>query len=41
MKQDSCIKCEATSKDRPLVKIEVNNEEKKVCVKCLPQLIHG
>ena len=37
----SCFSCQADSKDKPLVMIEVNGEEKRVCVKCLPRLIHG
>jgi len=39
--KDKCLNCDADSKDRPLVKIEINGEEKRVCVKCLPGLIHG
>ncbi|MFZ5944684.1 MAG: hypothetical protein ACOYVD_11275 [Bacillota bacterium] len=41
MSDKVCMKCEADSKDRPLVIIEEKGEEKRVCVKCLPVLIHG
>jgi hypothetical protein len=36
-----CLHCSTDSKNRPLVVIEINGEEKRVCVKCLPMLIHG
>jgi len=41
MSEGKCMKCKAGSKDRPLVKIEVDGKEERVCVKCLPALIHG
>lgn len=41
MEEDKCLSCHADSKDRPLVKLVVNDKEERVCVKCLPGLIHG
>ncbi len=36
-----CFVCGATSEDRVLLKAEEKGEEKLVCVRCLPPLIHG
>ncbi|MGI6225142.1 MAG: hypothetical protein ACOYJ1_02710 [Peptococcales bacterium] len=41
MADGKCLNCNADSKERPLVKLEVNDKEECVCVKCLPGLIHG
>lgn len=41
MTDKTCLNCQVSSKDRPLVVVEINNEEKRVCVKCLPGIIHG
>jgi len=39
--KEKCMSCGADSEERPLVVIEAKQEEKRVCVKCLPMLIHG
>lgn len=38
--ESACFKCGKRSKVIELVKIETRGEEKWVCVKCLPALIH-
>lgn len=37
----SCLNCGNTSKDLVYLKCVYNGEEKYVCVRCLPMLIHG
>ena len=37
----ACFVCEATSDDRVLLTCEQQGDEKWVCVRCLPALIHG
>ncbi|MEK7280818.1 MAG: hypothetical protein AAB037_00495 [Chloroflexota bacterium] len=37
----NCSQCGATSHQRPLVSYEFKGQEKRVCVRCLPMLIHG
>ncbi|MCL5961088.1 MAG: hypothetical protein M1358_17580 [Chloroflexi bacterium] len=39
--QHKCLSCGTTSAARPLVCLEFKGEEKWVCVRCLPMLIHG
>ncbi len=39
--KNACFNCENTSNEAALIKCEVKNEEKWVCVRCLPMLIHG
>jgi hypothetical protein len=41
MSENKCFNCSNTSKNAALIKCEVNEEEKWVCVRCLPMLIHG
>ncbi len=36
-----CFACGATSEDRVLLQAEEQGQEKWVCVRCLPPLIHG
>ncbi len=36
-----CFMCEATSEDRVILACEHEGEDKFVCVRCLPPLIHG
>lgn len=36
-----CLQCSATSDQRVLLPCEQDGEEKWVCVRCLPSLIHG
>lgn len=39
--ESKCYICGATSKDRVLLDAEHEGESTKVCVRCLPPLIHG
>ncbi|MBI2864635.1 MAG: hypothetical protein HYX94_08760 [Chloroflexi bacterium] len=39
--QSRCLSCGVTSASRPLVQLEFRGEERWVCVRCLPILIHG
>ncbi len=41
MTEKKCFNCGNTSKDAPLLMLEIAEEEKRVCVRCLPWLIHG
>ncbi|MFQ5800697.1 MAG: hypothetical protein ACE5HH_03120 [Candidatus Hydrothermarchaeales archaeon] len=41
MAEHACFNCSNTSKDAPLLRCEIDEEEKWVCVRCLPMLIHG
>ncbi|MFQ6050795.1 MAG: hypothetical protein ACE5K4_03805 [Candidatus Hydrothermarchaeota archaeon] len=41
MSMNKCLNCGNTSEEIPLIKCEVKGEQKWVCVKCLPVLIHG
>lgn len=36
-----CFMCQSSSEDRVLLSCEEKGEEKWVCVRCLPPLIHG
>lgn len=40
-KVNHCRVCGITSHERVLLVAEVHGEETHVCVRCLPQLIHG
>jgi hypothetical protein len=40
-KSRECFVCQGTSEDRVLVPCEDRGEDKWVCVRCLPPLIHG
>jgi len=40
-KPNSCFHCGTSSDERVLLKCEEKGEEKHVCVRCLPVLIHG
>jgi len=39
--ESACFRCGKESSEIELVKIKARGEEKWVCVKCLPALIHG
>jgi len=39
--ESKCFICGATSDERVLLNSEHEGESKKVCVRCLPPLIHG
>lgn len=39
--QTVCMLCEVSSDNRPLIKMIHENKDANVCVRCLPQLIHG
>ena len=39
--ESKCFLCGANSSDRVLLDAEHEGESKKVCVRCLPPLIHG
>ena len=41
MSKNECFNCENKSIDAPLIRCEVKDEEKWVCSRCLPMLIHG
>lgn len=41
MSDRKCFNCGNTSKEAPLLLVEIKGEEKGVCVRCLPMLIHG
>ncbi len=40
-KEDNCERCGADSDERALVEYQFKGEKKNICVRCLPQLIHG
>ncbi|MDD2565912.1 MAG: hypothetical protein PHZ26_04735 [Candidatus Gracilibacteria bacterium] len=40
-KQNVCFMCGVNSHEKVLVKIEKEDEEKHLCVGCLPSVIHG
>ncbi len=40
-KESKCLKCNATSKERVLLKAESRGKEAFVCAQCLPMIIHG
>ncbi len=39
--KEKCFNCGNSSNDAPLLDVTIKEEEKKVCAKCLPMLIHG
>ncbi len=39
--EKKCFNCSNTSHDAPLISVTVKGEDKSVCVRCLPMLIHG
>ena len=39
--QHQCLVCGVSSENRVLLACEVEGKENWVCVRCLPQLIHG
>ncbi len=41
MEEKKCFNCGNTSRDAPLLRVEIADEDKRVCVRCLPMLIHG
>jgi hypothetical protein len=41
MEYGKCYLCGNSSEEVALLVCEVKGEEKKVCVRCLPMLIHG
>ena len=41
MEKHECFNCSNTSHVAPLIKCEVKGDEKWVCSRCLPMLIHG
>jgi hypothetical protein len=41
MTEKKCFSCGNTSNDAPLLSVEIREEGKYVCVRCMPRLIHG
>ncbi len=41
MTDAECFNCKNKSTDAPLIKIEKDEKDGWVCVRCLPMLIHG
>ncbi|MFQ6135875.1 MAG: hypothetical protein ACE5PM_01690 [Candidatus Hydrothermarchaeales archaeon] len=39
--EKKCFNCGNTSNDAPLLDVTIKEEEKNVCGRCLPMLIHG
>lgn len=39
--KNKCMNCGATSDEKVLLPCEDKGEQKHVCVRCLPVLIHG
>ena len=41
MSFEKCVSCDLTEEKMPLISITYKGNKKRICLNCLPQMLHG